>query len=52
MTKGTKTVAQRVKMSFYCRVAGHTFRDRVTSSVTKKELRVEQLVLNGRRRSS
>ena len=28
-------------MSFYCRVAGHSLRDRVKSSVTSEELRVE-----------
>ncbi len=33
-------------MSFLCRVAGRSLRDRVRSSVTREELRVEPLLLH------
>ena len=37
---------QAVKISFLCRVAGRTLNDRIRSSVTPEELRVELLLLH------
>ncbi|KAJ0029315.1 hypothetical protein NQD34_004312 [Periophthalmus magnuspinnatus] len=45
MTKRKRPQIQGVKMSFLHRVAGHSLRDRVRSSVTWEELRVEPLFL-------
>ncbi len=45
MTERTRSRIQAAEMSFLCRVAGHSLRDRVRSSVTLEELRVESLLL-------
>ncbi len=45
MTERTRSRIQAAEMSFLCRVAGRSLRDRVRSSVTLEELRVESLLL-------
>ncbi len=46
MTERTIFRLQAAKMSFLHRVAGHSLRDRVKSSVTREELRLEPLLLD------
>ncbi|CAM4556599.1 unnamed protein product [Leuciscus chuanchicus] len=46
MTKRTRSRTQAAEMSFLRRVAGRSLRDRVRSSVTREELRVEPLLLH------
>ncbi|KAA0706920.1 hypothetical protein E1301_Tti002240 [Triplophysa tibetana] len=46
MTERTRSRIQAAEMSFLCRVAGRSLRDRVRSSVTWEELRVEPLLLH------
>ncbi len=47
MTERTRSRIQAAKMSFFLRrVAGRSLRDRVRSSVTREELRVEPLLLH------
>ena len=46
MTERTRSRIQAVEMSFLRRVAGRSLRDRVRSSVTREELRVEPLLLH------
>ncbi len=46
MTERTRFRIQAAEMSFLCRVAGRSLRDRVRSSVTREELRVEPLLLH------
>ena len=46
MTERTRSRVQAVEMSFLRRVAGRTLRDRVRSSVTRRELGVEPLLLH------
>ncbi|KAK3566589.1 hypothetical protein QTP86_001091 [Hemibagrus guttatus] len=46
MTERVRSRIQAVKMSFLCRVAGRSLRDRVRSSVTREELGVEPLLLH------
>ncbi|XP_058616632.1 uncharacterized protein LOC131530397 [Onychostoma macrolepis] len=46
MTERTRSRIQVAEISFLRRVAGCSLRDRVRSSVTREELRVEQLLLN------
>ncbi len=46
MTERTRSRIQAAKMSFLRRVAGRSLRDRVRSSVTREELRVEPLLLH------
>ncbi|KAK3543058.1 hypothetical protein QTP70_010549 [Hemibagrus guttatus] len=46
MTKRTRSRTQAPEMSFLCRVAGRSLRDRVRSSVTQEELGVEPLLLH------
>ncbi|KAK3547561.1 hypothetical protein QTP86_024709 [Hemibagrus guttatus] len=46
MTKRVRSRIQAAEMSFLHRVAGHSLRDRVRSSVTRKELGVEPLLLH------
>ncbi len=46
MTERTRSRIQVAEMSFLRRVAGHTLRDRVRSSVTWEELGVEPLLLH------
>ncbi len=46
MTERTRSRIQAAEMSFLRRVAGRSLRDRVRSSVTREELRVEPLVLH------
>ncbi len=46
MTERTRSRIQASKMSFLRRVAGCSLRDRVRSSVTREELRVEPLLLH------
>ncbi|GAA6083797.1 uncharacterized protein LOC111191400, partial [Tachysurus ichikawai] len=46
MTKRTRSWIQADEMSFLCRVAGRSLRERVRSSVTREELRVEPLLLH------
>ncbi|KAK7929267.1 hypothetical protein WMY93_005662 [Mugilogobius chulae] len=45
-TERTRSRIQAVEMSFLRRVAGRSLRDRVRSSVTREELRVEPLLLH------
>ncbi len=49
MTERTRSRIQAAEMSFLRRVAGRSLRDRVRSSVTREELRVEQLLLDIKR---
>ena len=44
MTERTRSQIQAAEMSFLRRVAGRSLRDRVRSSVTREELRVEPLL--------
>ncbi|KAG1932899.1 hypothetical protein F2P79_020886 [Pimephales promelas] len=46
MTERTRSRMQAAEMSFLHRVAGRSLRDRVRSSVTREELRVEPLLLH------
>ncbi len=46
MTERTRSQIQVAEMSFLRRVAGRSLRDRVRSSVTREELRVELLLLH------
>ncbi len=46
MTERTRSRTQAAEMSFLRRVAGRSLRDRVRSSVTREELRVEPLLLH------
>ncbi|XP_058251558.1 uncharacterized protein LOC131356504 [Hemibagrus wyckioides] len=46
MTEKTKSRIRAAEMSFFHRVAGHSLRDRVRSSVTREELGVEPLLLH------
>ena len=46
MTERIRSRIQAAEMSFLRRVAGRSLRDRVRSSVTQKELRVEPLLLH------
>ncbi len=46
MTERTRSRIQAAEMSFLRRVAGRSLRDRVRSSVTREELRVEPLLLH------
>ncbi|KAK3506381.1 hypothetical protein QTP70_003644, partial [Hemibagrus guttatus] len=46
MTERVRSWIQAAEMSFLRRVAGHSLRDRVRSSVTRKELGVEPLLLH------
>ncbi|KAK3508331.1 hypothetical protein QTP70_021477, partial [Hemibagrus guttatus] len=46
MTERVRSRIQVAKMSFLRRVAGHSLRDRVRSSVTREELGVEPLLLH------
>ncbi|KAK3518448.1 hypothetical protein QTP70_000651 [Hemibagrus guttatus] len=46
MTERIRSRIQAAEMSFLCRVAGHSLRDRVRSSVTREELGVELLLLH------
>ncbi len=46
MTERTRSRIQAAEMSFFRRVAGRSLRDRVRSSVTREELRVEPLLLH------
>ncbi|KAK7915621.1 hypothetical protein WMY93_011382 [Mugilogobius chulae] len=46
MTERTRSRIQAVEMSFLRRVAGRSLRDRVRSSATREELRVEPLLLH------
>ncbi|KAK3509762.1 hypothetical protein QTP70_008395 [Hemibagrus guttatus] len=46
MTERVRSRIQAAEMSFLCRVAGRSLRDRVRSSVTREELRVEPLLLH------
>ena len=46
MTERIRSRIQAVEMSFLRRVAGHSLRDRVRSSVTREELGVEPLLLH------
>ncbi|KAK3517255.1 hypothetical protein QTP70_001470 [Hemibagrus guttatus] len=46
MTERVRSRIQAAEMSFLCRVAGRSFRDRVRSSVTREELGVEPLLLH------
>ncbi|KAK3540973.1 hypothetical protein QTP86_007687 [Hemibagrus guttatus] len=46
MTEKVRSRIQATEMSFLCRVAGRSLRDRVRSSVTREELRVEPLLLH------
>ncbi|KAK3508726.1 hypothetical protein QTP70_004271 [Hemibagrus guttatus] len=46
MTERVRSQIQAAKMSFLHRVAGHSLRDRVRSSVTREELGVEPLLLH------
>ncbi|KAK3571151.1 hypothetical protein QTP86_003367 [Hemibagrus guttatus] len=46
MTERVRSRIQAAEMSFLCRVAGCSLRDRVRSSVTREELRVEPLLLH------
>ncbi|KAK3517289.1 hypothetical protein QTP70_002930 [Hemibagrus guttatus] len=46
MTERVRSRIQAAEMSFLCRVAGPSFRDRVRSSVTREELGVEPLLLH------
>ncbi|KAK3525927.1 hypothetical protein QTP70_010995 [Hemibagrus guttatus] len=46
MTERVRSRIQAAKMSFLRRVAGHSLRDRVRSSVTREELGVEPLLLH------
>ncbi|KAK3533908.1 hypothetical protein QTP70_034895, partial [Hemibagrus guttatus] len=46
MTERVRSRIQAAKMSFLRRVAGRSLRDRVRSSVTREELRVEPLLLH------
>ncbi|KAK3529274.1 hypothetical protein QTP70_024827, partial [Hemibagrus guttatus] len=49
MTERIRSRIQAAKMSFLCRVAGCSLRDRVRSSVTREELEVEPLLLHIKR---
>ncbi|XDV13498.1 hypothetical protein PO909_001890 [Leuciscus waleckii] len=49
MTERTRSRIQAAEMSFLRRVAGRSLRDRVRSSVTREELRVEPLLLHIKR---
>uniref|UniRef100_A0AAY5KR82 Reverse transcriptase domain-containing protein n=1 Tax=Esox lucius TaxID=8010 RepID=A0AAY5KR82_ESOLU len=49
MTERTRSRIQAAEMSFLRRVAGRSLRDRVRSSVTRDELRVEPLLLHIKR---
>lgn len=44
MTERTRNQIQVADVSFLHRVAGHSLRDRVRNSLTRKELRVEPLL--------
>ncbi|KAK3517257.1 hypothetical protein QTP70_001616, partial [Hemibagrus guttatus] len=46
MTERVRSRIQAAEMSFLLRVAGHSLRDRVRSSVTREELGVEPLLLH------
>ncbi|KAK3513052.1 hypothetical protein QTP70_000210 [Hemibagrus guttatus] len=46
MTERVRSRIQAAEMSFLCRVAGRSLRDRVRSSVTREELGVEPLLLH------
>ncbi|KAK3544083.1 hypothetical protein QTP86_001214 [Hemibagrus guttatus] len=46
MTERVRARIQAAEMSFLCRVAGRSLRDRVRSSVTREELGVEPLLLH------
>ncbi|KAK3544536.1 hypothetical protein QTP86_015589 [Hemibagrus guttatus] len=46
MTERVRSRIQAAEMSFLCRMAGRSLRDRVRSSVTQEELRVEPLLLH------
>ncbi len=46
VTERTRSRIQAAEMSFLRRVAGRSLRDRVRSSVTREELRVEPLLLH------
>lgn len=46
MAERTGSSIQEAKMSFFLRVAGHSLRDRVRSSVTQDELGVEPLLVH------
>ena len=46
MTERIRSRIQAAEMSFLCRVAGRSLRDRVRSSVTREELGVEPLLLH------
>uniref|UniRef100_A0A8C7YV17 Protein kinase domain-containing protein n=1 Tax=Oryzias sinensis TaxID=183150 RepID=A0A8C7YV17_9TELE len=52
MTERTRSRIQTAKMSFFHRVAGHSLRDRVRSSVTQRELGVEPMLLHIQRSQS
>ncbi|GAA6111505.1 uncharacterized protein LOC111191400, partial [Tachysurus ichikawai] len=49
MTERTRSRIQAAEMSFLHRVAGRSLRDKVRSSVTREELRVEPLLLHIKR---